>query len=90
MIFQQSGLNSETDKKITTTCGSVNVDVYAEDLSSQPPTTYICECKCWQSNVPKTVVHALRTVLQDYGANWGFIISSAGFQSGCLLSLCRV
>lgn len=81
-IFRRSGLNSETNKKITTTRGTVNIDVYAEDSSSQPSTTYICECKYWKSNVPKTVVHALRSVVQDYGANWGFIISSAGFQSG--------
>ena len=81
-IFQRSGLNSETNKRITTARGTVNIDVYAEDSSSQPSTTYICECKHWKSNVPKTVVHALRSVVQDYGANWGFIISSAGFQSG--------
>lgn len=81
-IFQRSGLSSGTDKKITTTRGSVNIDVYAEDSSSQPTTTYLCECKYWKSRVTKTVVHALRTVVQDYGANWGFIISSAGYQSG--------
>jgi hypothetical protein len=28
------------------------------------------------------VVHAFRTVVGDFGANWGFIISSAGFLSG--------
>ena len=60
----------------------MEVDVYAEDLSSQPKTVYLCECKHWQSAVPQTVVHAFRTVVTDYGANWGFIISSAGFQSG--------
>lgn len=81
-IFQRSGLDSETDKKITTVRGAVNIDVYAEDSSSQPATIYICECKHWKSNVPKTVVHAIRTVVQDFGANWGFIISSSSYQSG--------
>jgi hypothetical protein len=81
-IFRRSGLNSETDKKISTVRGSVNIDVFAEDSGSQPTTTYLCECKHWKSNVPKTVVHALRTVVQDYGANWGFIISSGAYQSG--------
>jgi hypothetical protein len=81
-IFQRSGLNSETNKKIKTTRDSVNIDVYAEDPNSQPTATYLCECKYWKRNVPKTVVHAFRTVLQDYGANWGFIISSRGYQSG--------
>jgi restriction system protein len=81
-IFQRSGLSSETNKEITTARGRVNIDVYAEDLNSQPTTTYLCECKYWKRNVPKTVVHAFRTVVQDYGANWGFIISSTGYQSG--------
>lgn len=81
-IFQECGLKSKIEKEIQTVRGTVNVDVYAEDLSSQPATIYLCECKHWQSAVPKGVVHAFRTVIADYGANWGFIISSAGFQSG--------
>jgi hypothetical protein len=81
-IFQECGLKSEIEKKIQTVRGIVETDVYAEDLSSQPKTIYLCECKHWQSAVPQTVVHAFRTVVTDYGANWGFIISSAGFQSG--------
>jgi hypothetical protein len=56
--------------------------VYADDKTRQPHTVYICECKHWRKRVPKTVVHAFRTVMADAGANIGFIISSAGFQSG--------
>src|SRR5437867_12838451 len=82
LILTECGLKSETDKKIKTVRGEVNIDVYAEDPDSHPPTTYLCECKHWQSAVPKTIVHAFRTVINDYGPNWGFIISSAGFQSG--------
>ena len=82
LILQECGFECEREKEIQTVRGVVNVDVYAEDLSTQPTTTYLCECKHWQSAVPKTVVHAFRTVVTDYGANWGFIISSAGFQAG--------
>jgi restriction system protein len=85
-IFQRSGLNSETDKQIKTIRGTVNIDVYAEDSSNQPTTIYLCECKYWKSKVSKTIVHALRTVVQDYGANWGFVISSKGFQSGAYIA----
>jgi restriction system protein len=81
-ILQECGLDSESDKEIQTVRGRVNVDVYALDAGVQPRSVYVCECKCWRSNVPKNTVHAFRTVVNDYGANWGFIISSAGFQSG--------
>ncbi len=32
--------------------------------------------------MPKTVVHAFRTVVTDDGANIGFMISRSGFQKG--------
>lgn len=81
-IFEECGLKAEIVKEIRTVRGSVKVDVYAIDSSNQPSITYLCECKYWKSSVPKSVVHAFRTVVGDYGANWGFIISSKGFQSG--------
>jgi len=82
LILQECGLNCEIEKEIQTVRGAVNIDVYAEDTTNQPTTIYLCECKYWQSAIPKTVIHAFRTVVSDFGANWGFIISSAGFQSG--------
>lgn len=81
-IFQECGFKSEIAREIKTVRGIVEVDIHAEDLSSQPVTIYLCECKNWQARVPQSVVHSFRTVVADYGANWGFIISSAGFQSG--------
>ena len=82
LILRECGLDCEIEKTIQTVRGNVDIDVYAEDKSTQPTTIYLCECKHWQSAVPKTIIHAFRTVVSDYGANWGFVISSAGFQSG--------
>jgi hypothetical protein len=42
------------------------------------------ECKAWQSNVPKEKVAALSAILQDIGADRGFLLSEKGFQSGAL------
>jgi len=81
-IMRESGLVAEVEKKIETVRGPVNIDVYAEDNTQRPPVIYICECKHWRAAIPKTMVHAFRTVAADYGANWGLIISSAGFQAG--------
>lgn len=81
-ILEESGLVVETNKEIQTVRGAVNIDVYAEDTAHQPTAIYLCECKHWQRSVPKYVVHSFRTVISDFGANWGLIISSHGFQSG--------
>lgn len=81
-ILHECGMQATTDQSIETVRGQVNVDVFAEDSGQIPAGRYICECKHWSSRVPKTVVHGFRTVVADFGANLGFLISSAGFQSG--------
>ena len=81
-ILSESGFVAATPKVVTTVRGEVEIDVFAEDHSVKPVTTYFCECKHWKMAVPKSVVHGFRTVMDDYGANWGLIISSKGFQSG--------
>ena len=81
-ILSECSLQAQTEKNIATARGPVEIDVFATDPSTKPDITYLCECKHWQKRVPKTVIHALRTVVSDYGPNWGFIISSSGFQSG--------
>lgn len=62
--------------------GSVNVDVLAEDTVDGIVQRIICECKDWRTNIPKEVVHAFRTVMQETGAHRGYIISRIGFQAG--------
>lgn len=81
-IMKESGFIADSEKDIKTVRGKVNIDVYAEDISQKPKTIYLCECKYWQKAIPKSVVHSFRTVVNDFGANWGLIISSHGFQSG--------
>jgi hypothetical protein len=81
-IMEESGFIIDLEKDIKTVRGIVNIDVYAEDVSQKPKIIYLCECKFWQKAIPKSVVHSFRSVVNDYGANWGLIISSHGFQSG--------
>lgn len=81
-ILEECGLSVEIHKDIETVRGTVNIDVYAEDTTQKPPTVYLCECKHWNSSVPQSVVHAFRTVVSDFGANWGLLISSRTFQRG--------
>lgn len=81
-ILLECGLKSETPKKIQTVRGIVEVDVYAVDYSLKPSPTYLCECKYWKRTVPQTVIHAFHDVVNNFGANWGLVISSNGYQSG--------
>jgi len=81
-ILSECGFQVELNKTIRTVRGKVDIDVFALDPGQIPPVIYLCECKLWNSNVPKKEVHAFRTVVNDFGANWGLIISKKGFQSG--------
>ncbi len=83
-ILRQCGFKVQIERTIRTVRGKVIVDVYAEDPVQSPKSVFLCECKNWKKKVPKTVVHSFRTVVSDYGANWGMIISSAGFQAGAV------
>jgi Restriction endonuclease len=62
--------------------GGKEIDVYVRDDGVAPPAQYLCECKLWKKAIPQEVVHSFRTVVADYGANIGFIISSGPFQHG--------
>lgn len=81
-ILRVCGCEAEVERTIETVRGKVDVDVYAIDPIASPKLTYLCECKYWSNAVPKSVVHGFRTVVSDYGAHVGFIISKNGFQSG--------
>jgi len=81
-VLSECGMATQVEYTLRLVRGQADIDVYATDKDSQPPTVYVCECKRWSSSVPQTVVHALRQVVTDGGANWGLLISQAGFQSG--------
>lgn len=81
-VFREIGFNTEVGKNIETVRSKVNIDVYAEDTSQTPKLIYLCECKYWNKRVPQEVVHSFRTVLSDFGAHHGLLISKTGFQRG--------
>lgn len=81
-IFSDLKYIVEIEKNIHTVRGIVNIDVHCENSSINPKEIVISECKHWNSAVPKSVVHSFRTVVSDYGANAGYLISKEGFQSG--------
>lgn len=81
-IFREWGFTVETEKEVVTARGKVELDVYAEEVVDGRRYSIICECKHWNTRVPKNVVHGFRTVVSDFGANLGLIVSSNDYQSG--------
>jgi hypothetical protein len=45
---------------------------------------WVVECKAWKTNIPKEKVLALLSIVQDVGADKGFLLSETGFQSGAV------
>jgi len=88
-ILSDIGYTTEVEKDVDTVRGKVNIDVFAENNNLQPKQIILAECKYWTTNVPKTVVHSFRTVVNDFGANFGYIISKSGFQSGSFDAVLR-
>ena len=81
-ILSECGFDVEVEKSVLTVRGKVELDVHAIETVDHRTYTVACECKHWKSRVPKTIVHAFRTVVADLGINSGYIVSSNGFQSG--------
>jgi hypothetical protein len=81
-LFNDIGLSADVEVELPTPRGRVVVDVFATDEKSVDKITYIVECKNWSSAIPKTVVHAFTTVMQETGVNIGYIVSQHGLQSG--------
>jgi len=82
---------------------NVAVDVYAEfGAESTDPFimndtgfifTVIVECKHWKTRVPQEKVFALKTIVEDVGADRGLLITEAGVQKGAekyLQSPCNI
>ena len=83
-ILNECGMAARRQVNLKLPRGTVDVDVYAEETVDGIAHRIVCECKNWKTNIPKEVVHAFRTVMQETGANRGYIISRMGFQSGAI------
>jgi len=82
-LFQEMGYDAEIGKKVNLAGrGEKEIDVFVTDPSASYNKVYLIECKHWSSNVPQEVIHSFKTVMEEAGANTGFVISKLGFQVG--------
>ncbi len=83
-ILSECGFVTTVEKTVTTARGKVELDVYAEEEIKGRKYSIICECKYWKSDIPQTVVHGFRTVVNDLGSNVGYIITTSDYQKGAI------
>lgn len=81
-LLNEVGLAAQEAVVLKTPRGTVEVDVFAIDELSVDKIQYIVECKNWANAIPQHVVHSFTTVMQETGANIGFIVSRVGLQAG--------
>ncbi|MFF1831506.1 restriction endonuclease [Paenarthrobacter sp. NPDC058040] len=81
-ILADCGMQTDVEKTVTLVRDVADIDVVALETANGRTNTIFCECKRWKSSIPKNVVHGFRTIVQDGGANVGYIITSKGFQRG--------
>jgi Restriction endonuclease len=83
MLFREMGYEATTPFTVDLAGrGKKEVDAYIHDPRASVNQIMLAECKFWESTVPQDTVHSFHTVMNGAGANTGFIISKAGFQSG--------
>lgn len=80
--FRTLGVSAKTNVSIEGIRTIHDVDVLVSTKFLGSNITWIVEAKSWRSNVPKEKVLALRSIVDDTGADRGFLISEKGFQSG--------
>ena len=81
-LFTEVGYTVEVSTVIDLVRGKKEIDVYVHDHTSEYGTTFLIECKFWNKPVNQETIHSFRSVINDAGANFGFIVSKNGFQKG--------
>ena len=82
--FISIGADAETNVSIPGVRTNHDIDVYVATKYLGEDITWLVEAKHWKTKVNKSQVLAFRTIVEDIGADRGFIVSTAGFQSGAL------
>ena len=80
--FNSLGADAKTNQTVQGIRTLHDVDILVKTKFLGANLTWVVEAKDWKSNIPKEKVFALRTIVDDIGADKGFIISQKGFQSG--------
>lgn len=82
--FENLGCDSKTNVSLKGVRTKHDIDVLVKSKFLGHNITWVIEAKKWKSKVSKLHVLALRQIVDDIGADKGFIISEKGFQKGAI------
>ena len=80
--FESLGADAETNVSVQGVRTIHDIDVFVKTRFLGENITWVIEAKHWKTKVTKAQVLTLRSIVDDLGADRGFIISLSGFQSG--------
>lgn len=83
-IFNSIGAETKVEHTVEGVRGKHKIDVWAKLQKFGIEMTWICECKYWNTAIPKDKVLTLYEITKDIGADKGFLFSESGFQSGAI------
>lgn len=81
-VFRRLGCNVQIEHSLNGVRSEHKIDVYATFMRSSIHCSWVIECKFWKTKVTKEKVLALKSVIDDVGADRGIIVSEMGFQPG--------
>jgi hypothetical protein len=83
-FFQSLGLTAEVEATVQGARAAHRIDVFVTFQSFGIDHRWVVECKLWKRSVRKEQVMTLRSIVDDVGADRGFILSESSFQSGAI------
>ena len=81
-LFRELGCDVATDLVVEGVRGKDAIDVSIRFVRFGLRQHWIVECKLWGRPVPKEKVRALKSIVDNIGADRGLLIAEAGHQSG--------
>lgn len=81
-LFRDLGCAASVDAKVHGIRAMHKIDVWVTFRRFGLNHKWVIECKHWKTPVTKEKVLALRTVVEDVGADRGLLVAESGFQPG--------
>ena len=82
VLFRNLGCIAETDLAVQGARAKHNIDVWVTFNQFGLVNKWLIECKYWKSRVSKEKVLALKSIVEDVGADRGILVGETGFQQG--------
>ena len=83
-LFRSLACESDSEVIVRGARGEHKVDIWVRFSRFGLQIKWVVECKFWKTAVTKEKVLALRSIVEDVGADRGVLMSETGFQSGAI------